>query len=326
MMLGLRLVALFAGLLLIAWSVLLYEPEERHIDDTLARWWVEVDDAAKRTGGRSLRLLQKAAHAVSTWLSEVFGDKLISGRAIAASVVLSLSSLLLFVFTFTIAKFGADTQTLRFAAVMLCLSAVLFYVATTPRLSLSRDLIALTIALYLSRGIYIMYGVLFTNEFPDWSVFDVIVILAGSVGGVTSDFVLIVVTRRITRSIAKVPTFLRGAVAFAANSAVGILFTVGPLFLLMSVPKPPPRWISAIGFAAATNIYGCIISLAVAILLGAIAVQRALWTSLQRPLYAIWRFKLLQNRKLLFYAGSVLVVVGTPRSVDLFKAAETFLR
>ncbi len=321
MMVVFRIVALFAGLLLIAWSVLLYEPEEREIDDTLARWWIDIDDAAKRAGGRALRFLQLAASAVGAWLSLVFGDKLISGRAVAASVVLSLSSLSLFVLTLT-----AAGGTLRFNVALACLSAILFYVAVTPRLALCRDLIAITTAIYLGRGVYMIYGVIFTNEFPGWSAFDVIVILVGSLGGVASDFVLIVVTRRILRSVAVATTLIRGLMAFATTSAIGLVFTVIPLFVMLNGPRPPKRRVSSVGFAAATNIYGGIISLALAILLSGIAVQRALWSTLQRPLYAIWRFKLLQNRKLLFYAGSFLVVVAMPRSVDILKTAETLLK
>jgi len=321
MIVVLRIFAFLAGLLLIAWSVLLYETEERQIDDTLARWWIEVDDAAKRTSERALRHLQIAARAVAAWLSQVFGDKLISGRAVAASVVLSLSSLALFVFTLT-----AAGETWRFNVGIVCLSAILFYVAVTPRLALCRDLIAITAAIYLGRGVYMIYGVLFTNEFPGWSVLDVIVILAGSLGGVASDFVLTVVTRRILRSIATAQTLMRGLMAFATTSTIGLVFTIIPLFVWLKGPRPPTRWMASIGFAAATNIYGCIISLALAILLSGIAVQRALWSGLQRPLYAIWRFKVFQDRKLLFYAGSVLVVIAVPGSLDVLKTAETLFK
>ncbi|HVR39509.1 MAG TPA: hypothetical protein VMU84_10475 [Thermoanaerobaculia bacterium] len=326
-MLVLHFFAIFTGLLLIAWSVLLYEPEERRIQDTLATWWIEIDDAGKRAGGRSLRLLQIAADSVSKWLSTIFGSKLISAHAIATSIVFSLSSLLLFTLPMTIAFVGINQQVIREASQFLMLSAGLFYIAVTPSQRLLRYLIAIAVIIYLSSGFYIIYAVLFTHDrYQDWSIFDVIVIFAGSLGGVASDFALIVVTRRLTRRIAEVPTLASGILAFVGNAVIGLLLTAIPLILLAESIKPPPRWISAMGFAAATNIYSGIMSLSVVILLVAVVIQRALWSSVQRPLYAIWRFKLLQNRKLLFYSGTVLLMVAMPEFLNVFKVAEMFFK
>src|ERR1043165_2840932 len=90
----LAMVAAAVGALMMGWSVLLYPEEERSISTTLATWWVRIDDVGKSATARNKTLIRDVALALDRWLDAVFGERLISVRALASSLCLSFSSVL----------------------------------------------------------------------------------------------------------------------------------------------------------------------------------------------------------------------------------------
>src|ERR1051325_7949903 len=159
------------GMLLVSWSIFLYEGEERVIDETLAAWWIEVDDFAQTAVKRNLAMLRIAARAVSGWLDGVFGERLVSVRAVSASLTLSMASLFLVAFVTSLLdllKERSNVVTDLIGVLLVALlSAALFYIAVAPGRSTLRVALATGIVLFLC-----LFGAL-GRYLVGWSGFEV---------------------------------------------------------------------------------------------------------------------------------------------------------
>ena len=317
-----QVAALLVGPVLIGWSVLLYESEERQIDDILAGWWIEIDDLAKKAASKNVAMLRIAGRAVTTWLSTLFGEELLSIRAVSASITLSVSSLFLFLSAsgMTAATHDEVLDTWSVAVFMLVLGGCLFYLAVSTKLDRWRRAVAVGVFWFLA--IFELVG-LYQS---DWLPFQVISVPVGFTLGVASDFLIIVVVRSVARNTATASNASMAIVGIAVNTVLGVLLSALPLGWLTYWASADSLWRLTAGVAAATNVYASVIALATAILLVTVVVQRAIWSLIQRPLYALWRFKVFQNRKLLFYAGSALLVFAMPGAQAIVESATRWLR
>ena len=321
-MIAIQVVAFLFGVLLIGWSVLLYESEERKIDETLAEWWIEIDDVARSSVSKNLALLRLVGGAVSSWLTAVFGSKMLSVEAVSASMALSLSSLLLFFAVGGIVLTTGDPilDTLPIALCVLALSISTFHLAVTPSRANLRRAVAVGVVLFLP--IFEFIGFYYAS---DWLPLEVVAIPVGTLLGVASDFLIIVLIRIIARVIARAPSFFVAVAGAVLSTVLGLFLTLVPLLWLYRAGVDS-WWRLAIALAAATNLYTSIMAVATAMVLATVILQRAVWPLVQRPLYAAWRFKLLQNRKFLFYAGSALLLVAMPGALYIVEAATKLLR
>jgi len=73
-------------------------------------------------------------------------------------------------------------------------------------------------------------------------------------------------------------------------------------------------------FAGVTGLYATIVALSFLFLAITLLLHRTLWPILKRPLYALQRFHLLQQRKLMFFAGVTLIGVASPGIAAFFSA------
>lgn len=307
------------GILLVSWSVFLYEAEERVIDETLAAWWIEIDDLAQTAVKRNLATLRIAARAVSGWLSGVFGERLISVRAVSASLTLSVASLFLVAFVASFLEMLTERSNVAtdLLGVLLAalLSAGLFYIAVAPGRSTLRVAVATGIVLFLC-----FFGVL-GRYLVGWSGFEISTIPIAAMLAVLSDFVVVTLTRRVAARIATTGSVGFAVVATCLNGAAGALLIIGPLAVLSKARSLSAFWfVFAVVMAGASNVFAAVIAFVLAIMFASLVLHRVFWPIIQRPLYALWRFKLLQNRKMLFYAGVALLTVPLPRITQVVKA------
>jgi hypothetical protein len=307
------------GILLVSWSVFLYEAEERVIDETLA-WWIEIDDLAQTAVKRNLAMLRIAARAVSGWLSGVFGERLLSMRAVSASLTLSVASLFLVGFVISLldllrerSNVATDIVGVLLAAL---LSAALFYVAVAPGRSSLRVAVATGIVLFLC-----CFEVL-GRFLVGWSGFEMSAIPTTAMLAVFSDFVVVTLTRRVATRIATTDSIGFAVIATCLNGVAGALLIIAPLAVLIkSGPVSAPWFVFAVVMAGASNVFAAVIAFTLTVMFASLVLHRVFWPIIQRPLYALWRFKLLQNRKVLFYSGVVLLTVPLPRIAQVVKGA-----
>lgn len=320
----LQIASAVLGILLVSWSVFLYEAEERVIDETLATWWIEIDDLAQTAVKRNLATLRIAARAVSGWLSGVFGQRLVSVRAVSASLTLSLASLFLVVFVGSLletlnvrANVAVDLLGISLFAV---LSTTLFYIAVSPGRSNLRKAVATGIVLFLC--LFAALG----RYLVGWSALEIGAIPLAMMLAVFSDFVVLTLTRKVAARIATTDNVGFAVVATCLNGAAGALLIIGPLAVLSKARSASAFWFDfSVVIAGASNVFAAVIAFTLAFMFASLVLHRMLWPIIQRPLYALWRFKLLQNRQVLFYAGVALLTVPLPSIARAVKAARALL-
>src|ERR1041385_2035142 len=298
------------GMLLVSWSIFLYEGEERVIDETLAAWWIEVDDFAQTAVKRNLAMLRIAARAVGGWLDGVFGERLVSVRAVSASLTLSRASLFLVAFVTSLLdllKERSNVVTDLIGVLLVALlSAALFYIAVAPGRSTLRVALATGIVLFLC-----LFGAL-GRYLVGWSGFEVSAIPMAVTLAVLSDFIVVILTRHVAARIATTNSIGFAVVAMCFNGAAGTLLIIPTLAVLsrsisVSAFSVSAFWfVFAVVLVGASNVFAAVIAFVLAIMFASLVLHRVFWPIIQRPLYALWRFKLLQNRKVLFYAGVAL--------------------
>jgi hypothetical protein len=196
------------------------------------------------------------------------------------------------------------------------LSAAFFYIAVVPGRSTLRMAVATGIVLFLC-----LFGAL-GRYLVGWSGFEISAIPMAVTLAVLSDFVVVILTRRVAARIATTNSVGFAVVATCFNGAAGTLLIIPTLAVLSRSVSVSASWfVFAVVMAGASNVFAAVIAFALAIMFASLVLHRVFWPIIQRPLYALWRFKLLQNRKVLFYVGVALLTVPLPRIAQVVKAA-----
>lgn len=321
-----EIVAFALGLLLISWSVFLYEGEEARVDDALAAWWVALDDTSKRSISLNATFARRLAVTVTAWLNAIYGESLLSARAITSSFCLSLSSVLLVVSVLTLQAGDASWPT----ACGGLLSLFLFAAAVMKRRRFVRIIALLLGTLGTVAVILAIAHRMSLLVIPFFSVEDVALRSIGDVAlalglGLVGDFAVVLFTRYLATRTATAQRVLLPVIAALLNAILAVLITVIPLEVGIHFYSGTP-WL-AIGFfvAALTNLYACLIAISFLPLTITLLLHRAMWPVLNRSIYSIHRFKLFQQRKVLFFGGASLVASVAPQAGKLlFDAAKIF--
>lgn len=304
------------GLFLVGWSILRYETEEKAVHDALAAWWIRLDDLSDTSISRNVAFARATGATVTIWLDRIFGKRLLTLNAFAASLCLSLASLFLcgvvgILFT------GIDEGTGVLAAVIsvpLGISMLLFYMAVTPG---RRDF-----RIALSIGIFVLCVLLFQiARIGSGSQFESTAFPAGLLLGIASDFAVVLAVRRLASWTADSGNIWHPLLAASISALLGIGTLAVPLYYVTRVGDGHAWESVTLGLAATSNVFTAVLSLGMTILSATLVVQRLLWPLIKRPVYALHRFKLLEQRMPLFYCGTVLIGVSFPRIASILKAA-----
>ena len=304
------------GVLLVSWSFLLYPEEERSITDTLAAWWIRIDDVGKSAISRNRLLIRDVAAALAKWLDIVFGERLVSGRAIAISTCLSFSSALAYTGLVALVDPTPDPVNQKLVVVCLPLSYFLFTVAVGRR-----PFLRTVVSTILSAGVVLItVAALAVNPEP----LNALVFLEAALVAVTCDFLVILLARRLVTRASYVGILAALAIA-TLGLLIGVLMLGTPAIVMYNRGVNFDHWAALGFFGGMSNLYAGLAAVALGALTLMFLVQRALWFGIERPLYALERFGLFQNRKALFYCGVLLIALGFPRIADaLLKAIALF--
>src|SRR5262245_10525251 len=83
------------GALLVMYGIFAVPGDQKKFENYLERWWVWVEERREAGLKWQTAFLQVVATVVSSWFDRLFGDRLLSRRAVVASITLSLGSLYL---------------------------------------------------------------------------------------------------------------------------------------------------------------------------------------------------------------------------------------
>jgi len=263
--------------------------------------------------------MRDVATALVRWLDNVFGERLVSSRAIAVSICLSFSSALAFAGIVALVDPTPDPMNPKIVVTCLPLSYSLFAIAVGQRW---RHLLTVTSFILGGGVIGLSLTALAMNPEP----LHALTIPASALLGMSCDFVVIVLARRLVM-VATSVTILNASAIATVSAILGTALLCTPVLVMYNDGANWDSW-AAIGFAAGLmNLYAGVVAIAFFALNLMFVLQRVLWSAIERPIYAMERFGLFQRRRTLFYCGALLMALGFPRIADsLFRAFDLFQR
>lgn len=289
------------GLALVGCSAFLYESEERRIEQALSEWWIGLDDLRAKTTSRILAFAKRISMSIVAWLDHLFGVRLLSVHAAAVSVWLSFASFFLFGAVAFIVK--PENNSVLIVSIAFTISGICFFVATTNRRLVSRwrDVGALAITL-------LMAGWFLYAE----TVGMVAAMCVGVLFGILADLLVVMLTRWSAQVVIATGRALFTVGIVIVNALVAFLVLIAPIqYATAHYDSHFMR--DTLYFWATSNLFAGIIASSFVLLPLTLLFQHLAWPFASRTLYALHRFRVLQNRKVLFFAGTALIAVGVPQ-------------
>lgn len=298
------------GFLLLYVAIFLYEDEEGRLQNRLEVWWIKVRYGRDRALSRAAEIFAFSTKAASQLFDKVFGPRLLSLRAVAVSLCLSMASLNLFAPLLSIFGYGVPAPGSTSAIwTGLCFLAFgfgrsLFDTKWMSRLwnivlilVLAQNFGEIIVRVVFQMGLHAalrfltFLGMLLTLSFA----FDLLFL------GLTRWMV------RRTSVMTKLP-FMIGFLLLNILLAVALVFS--PVVILAkSMPdEHHPSLLSLAALAVIPlNSVDVMLCLFVFFVLALFVVHRLLWPLLERPLYAIARYGLIKRKALLWAVGLALI-------------------
>jgi hypothetical protein len=281
-------------------AVFLYEDREGKIQNIMAQWWVSVDDARIVAHSRAAAFLQGVARLTVGVFDRAFGNRLLSLRFAGVSFCLSVASF------FLVALFGAirSHQSVRgplFGAA--CAVAFALLPALDPGRWVVRlwGLCLLVFIISPATSAFLLFAYLtrgagFVCRLVGYS---------GLALGVSfvCDVSYVALTRWMLKRVSATGRMREAALMVAVNLLILFLLFLGPIKLGVKVFQ---YWQGAGAIIVVSLLLNAIDLFAgsAALLLGvSLLIHRLFWPILEKPLYAIQRYQVIRNKKLLWGRG-----------------------
>jgi hypothetical protein len=181
------------------------------------------------------------------------------------------------------------------------LGTLLFVVAVTERLALLRFLSALSI---VSLILVVIALALRLSERDTLTMSLALAIALPA--GVAADFGVVTLTRYVAARGARTENRFWPLLVGVTSSLIAVIIFVGPLFFIRN-KRLNADVVGVIVFFGLTNLYAAVIAASFVLVAASLLLQRMMWPIINRPLYAVHRFRLFQQRKVMFGAGSALI-------------------
>jgi hypothetical protein len=327
-----RILLGMAGCLFIYCSLFLYETEEGRLENVLERWWRRVRVLRTHAVSLETAFLKVVAEITSRGFSLLFGDRLFGAKAIAASFCYSVAAVSLVVLIEILLKsalfaevYGSLTKDIFFQG-----GAFVFFVflgSLGPfihRQSAKLTWLAFVIMAIASLPIF-YFGVLKRDEPLDEPTIRFVL----QMGLIRQGFVLplamafnslfIVFTRTTLLRAAESSSFLKIVGYSVASALLAFAFYYVPNRCgLYAVERAANLKVSLIiGISLRTfgtaNLFAGLVASAWLLVVAVMALQRLIWPVIERPIYALYRHKVLtKQKKLVFFTGVALVSIALP--------------
>jgi hypothetical protein len=305
----------FLGWLLMYCAVFLYEDQEGRVQNKIVEWWVKVDDARIVAHSRAAAFLTAVARLTARGFDRVLGERLISLRFAGVSLCLSIASVSL------ITAFGT-IRLHQSPRGPLFLSACLVAAALVPAFGESRWVLRLWGLLlfvavlrpfgYLLFILYSVRGIAFAGRTLGYVALPLAVSFACDVSYVS-------LTRWMLRKVSSGSRVYEVVLLAAVNLLILYLIFLGPIQLGAKVSQYWQGGGAAIMLSFCLNAIDFFAGSAALLLAVSLLIHRLFWPVVEKPLYALQRYGVISNKKLLWGAGLALAFLPTHMAVGVLR-------
>jgi hypothetical protein len=301
------------GALLIYSSLFLYEHQERGVENSLERWWIRISDLHAQAISRQTAFLKVVAEITSKGFARLFGERLFGPKALAASICYSQAAILI-VLCFIIADW---TRVVWIGLICLFFLVLGSFGAFIERLSWK--VVWLCCVLIVSSSWLPVCGLL--QQLSNADAMDtrsMPSVLAGVLPlAVACDFLFIALTREMLSRAARSNTFNKIITLALLNAALGASLVYFPMAFFMREALEPHYEHAVSLFLAYSNSLDAFVSLAWFLVAIAMLLHRVVWPLLERPVYALYRYRVFsEHKKLVFSSGVALLGFAVPSVSD----------
>ena len=308
------------GLLSLYAAAFLYEDEYGRIQSKLEEWWIRLSDKQSLAISRHAAFMRELAKLETQLLDGLFGDRLLSLRAIGVSQCLSVASMglaVLVAYALSILYHRSSSSlfekpgTVASAAVVIGIFLVLgtlpglFRNGPLPRLWYASVILLVWIPVIGMALLGVTQRLAATLSFA----------LVASFG---CDVMFIALTRWALRKASAMERFYQIVVIILVNCLLSLLLLVGPLLIMFPQPAtldpfgqtPVPAYYLVAGLVAALNEIDVLVALIFIFLALLMLLHRLFWPIINRPLYSLQAIGIARRRKVFYTVGVALFFGG----------------
>lgn len=308
------------GLLFINAALFLYEDEEGRIQNKVEEWWIKLNDKGKASRSLAAAFMQEVAKLTGRGFDRLLGKRLLSLRFIFISISFSLASIFLFVFVLFPLVHNPPAGTSAQAALRLFLFFAAF--GLVPAFTKSKVLLGLWWGLIVLTLVEAMDFILFVfstrGAGPAARGVSLVMLVFGF--SLLCDLSYIVTVRWLLRRISQIDRVYEIVLQVLVNLLILAILMLGPIFLCLGIGRFSVLAGEVFLYSFVLNSLNIVVAFAALTLASLLLLHRLLWPTIERPIYAIQRFALLKNKKLLWGIGICLIFLPTHTSIELLKS------
>lgn len=328
------------GAMCLCMAFLLRENEEGEIQSKLEDLWIKIDDLQKHAISRHIAFIRIVTNVIGDFFGRIFGPKTLSFRSFCVSTCFTIGLVLLTLFLFNYLTGSRDKIIFEpIATIVISLAYGLVVILIKDRKWL---LVWYTGFCYFIYTNYLMYIYEFIsatirsgNSIP---VFLLLMFLIGFGGGSVVFAVLVSIVRKSLVWLSKSDSLIRLILIFFLNSLPFLVVYVGfhsALYslLLFGAVNSKKFWVLGIEMTilfslvclVITSLLFAISAVMLICLSSAILLHKAFWPALERPIYALQRFGIIQRRKTVAGFGVLIILMAWGKWEILFKMIDKLI-
>jgi hypothetical protein len=307
------------GIVLVCAGLFLYEDEEGKFQNKVEEWWIKLSDKQNTSRSRVAAFMQEVARLAGRGFDRLFGRSLFSLRVIPVSIYLSFASLfLLILLTVPRIKYSAGTS--RQAAFgmlssFLALGLVPAFFKNKWVLGLWWTVIP---GVLLSISGFLFFVLKTRGARTTFLGISLVVLIF--ISSLFCDLIYIALTRFILRRISGIDHIPEILLMIFLNLLALVISVLGPIYAGLWLAKYAPLAGAMVFFSFAFNSIDLLAGFAALLLATLLLLHRLFWPAVQRPLYAIYRFAPIKEKKWLVRIGIALLILPYHLTFEVLKA------
>ena len=306
-------------------AVFVREDEEGAVQNRLEEWWISLMYKRDAELSRAARFLQGVARLTNRAFDSVLGKRLWSLQAVGASLWFSLASVwLVTLFMAIVSPHIPRIMTRQVVAPPHMWLSVIASIGLAILPSLAGRLWAFTtwalvvlIFVFRSAG-FVLFGVQRYGYRPVLLVLAVILMMFLLSFGF--DVLYISITRWMLRRMFRAQRLYELIGFLVLDVMLAVMLVYGPIETAGAMLNSPLLAKASLAILLVVMLnFGDFIACSVFfVVMLAVLAHRLMWPILERPIYALYRYGIIRNKKLLWGVG-VALLVGPQRFIDLGK-------
>jgi hypothetical protein len=287
-------------------NIFLYEDEEGNFQNKVEAWWIRLHDKQKAARSKVAVFMQEVARSTGNGFDRLFGHHLISFRIVPVSIYLSIASffLLIWIMFPRIKNPGPIHRHEAFFWFVCFVGLAVLPTFMTRRWQFALWWVIIPVNILGATG-FIVFVFITRGAHFALQLIGLLLLLFGC--SLVFDVFYIVLTRLILKRISRIDHTLEILLMILLNIVLLIVPILGPYYFGLRVFKNHPHAGAVVFFSMVFNVIDVFAGMAALIVAALLLIHRLFWPALNRPLYAIYRYAPVKEKKWLFRFGCILL-------------------